>query len=351
MEDVLDVYTRPYDPRFPQVCLDEASTQLLADARPPLPPAPGHAARQDYEYVRHGTANCFMLYEPLRGWREVAVTERRTKVDWARVVKDLLDVRYPDAERVVLVQDNLNTHTPASLYEAFPPAEAGRLARRLEIHPTPRHGSWLNMAEVELSVLARQCLNRRIADLGALAAEVAAWVAARNAAGAAVDWRFATADARIKLKHLYPAPLQPGEPAVPEQLLAMGHDVPDGTMRLRRGNLDIDWRKRGSDAYFARARGASRRLAREIGAHFVDNPLWHIGRTITVHPLGGCPMGRGAAEGVVDPFGEVFGYPGLYVADGSVMPGPVGANPSLTIAALADRFADKMIEKANGTAG
>ena len=216
MEDVLGVYVRPYDPRFPQVCLDEASTQLLADARPPLPTAPGRAAREDYEYVRHGTANCFMLYEPLRGRRQVVVTERRTKLDWARVVKELLDVRYPAAERVVLVQDNLNTHTPASLYEAFPPAEASRLAGRLEIHPTPRHGSWLNMAEIELSVLARQCLSRRVADLEALAAEVAAWVDARNAAGAAVDWRFTTADARIKLHRLYPAPARAAESAVPQ---------------------------------------------------------------------------------------------------------------------------------------
>ncbi len=205
MEDVLDVYTRPYDPRFPQVCLDELSTQLLADSRPPLPAAPGHPAREDYEYVRHGTANCFMLYEPLRGWREVVVTERRTRVDWAHCIRALVDAHYPAAERIVLVQDNLNTHGPASLYQAFPPAEAKRLADRLEIHPTPKHGSWLNMAEIELGVLDRQCLARRLPHREAVAQEVAAWVAERNAAGVAVDWRFTTADARIRLKRLYPS--------------------------------------------------------------------------------------------------------------------------------------------------
>jgi hypothetical protein len=215
MEDVLDVYVRPYDPRFPQVCLDELSTQLLVDSRSPLPVAPGRPAREDYEYVRHGTANCFMLSEPLRGWRDVLVTERRTKVDWAECIRLLVDVYYPAAERIVLVQDNLNTHSPASLYEAFPPAEAKRLADRLELHPTPKHGSWLNMAEIELSVLARQCLDRRLADRATLATEVAAWVSARNAAGAAVDWRFTAADARIKLKHLYPIPLPP-KSAVPD---------------------------------------------------------------------------------------------------------------------------------------
>jgi hypothetical protein len=215
MEDVLDVYVRPYDPRFPQVCLDELSTQLLADSRPPLPVLPGEPAREDFEYVRHGTANCFMLCEPLRGWREVLVTDRRTKLDWAQCVKTLLDVHYPAAARVVLVQDNLNTHGPASLYEAFLPAEAKRLADRLEIHHTPKHGSWLNMAEIELGVLARQCLGRRLPDRDAVAAEVAAWVGERNAAAATVDWRFTTADARIKLKHLYPV-LQPLTCSVPD---------------------------------------------------------------------------------------------------------------------------------------
>jgi hypothetical protein len=205
MEDVLDVYTRPYDPRRPQVCLDEASKQLLADTRTPQPVAPGHPARADYEYKREGTANLFMCCEPLRGWRHVTVTERRTKVDWAHCVRDLVDVYYPDAECIVLVQDNLNTHTPASLYEAFPPAEAKRIAERLEIHATPKHGSWLNMAEIELSVLGRQCLDQRIADRQTLATEVAAWEDRRNTAATTVDWRFTTADARIKLKHLYPS--------------------------------------------------------------------------------------------------------------------------------------------------
>jgi DDE superfamily endonuclease len=205
MEDVLDVYTRPYDPRRPQVCLDEASKQLLAETRTPQPVAPGHPARADYEYKREGTANLFMCCEPLRGWRHVTVTERRTKVDWAHCVRDLVDVYYPDAECIVLVQDNLNTHTPASLYEAFPPAEAKRIAQRLEIHATPKHGSWLNMAEIELSVLGRQCLDQRLADRQTLAAAVAAWEDRRNTAAATVDWRFTTADARIKLKHLYPS--------------------------------------------------------------------------------------------------------------------------------------------------
>jgi len=204
MEDVLDVYARPDDPRFPQVCLDEASVQLVADARPPRPPAPGAPAREDYEYERRGTANLFLVCEPLRGRREVTVTERRTKVDWARVVKDLVDVHDPAAERIVLVLDNLNTHSPASLYEAFAPAEAQRIADRLEIHHTPKHGSWLNVAEIELSALGRQCLDRRLPGRATLAAEVAAWVAARNAERVAVDWRFTTADARIRLRHLYP---------------------------------------------------------------------------------------------------------------------------------------------------
>ncbi len=205
MEDVLDVYTRPYDPRFPQVCLDETSRQLLADAAPPLPVAPGRSAREDYEYVRRGVVNLFLVCEPLRGWRHVTVSDRRTRVDWAHCVKDLIDVRYPAAERIVLVQDNLNTHTPASLYEAFPPAEAKRLSDKLEIHYTPKHGSWLNMAEIELGVLAGQCLDRRLPDRTTLEQEVGAWAAERNAATRTVDWRFTTADARIKLKHLYPA--------------------------------------------------------------------------------------------------------------------------------------------------
>jgi hypothetical protein len=205
MEDVLAVSTRPYDPRRPQVCLDETSRQLLGEVTPSLPPAPGQPAREDYEYQRHGVCNVFLVCEPLRGWRHVTVSARRTRIDWAHCVKDLLDVCYPDAEQVVLVQDNLNTHTPASLYAAFEPAEAKRLADRLELHSTPKHGSWLNMAEIELSVLSEQCLDRRLADRATLEREVAAWQATRNGAGRGVDWRFTTEDARIKLKHLYPA--------------------------------------------------------------------------------------------------------------------------------------------------
>ena len=204
MEDVLDVYTRPYDPRFPQVCLDETSRQLLADVAPPLPAAPGHPARQDYEYARNGVCNLFLVCEPLRGWRHVTVSDRRTRLDWAYCSQELVDVHYPDAEKLVLVMDNLNTHSPASLYDAFPPAEAKRLADKLEIHYTPKHGSWLNMAEIELSVLAAQCLDRRLPDRPTLEEEVAAWEVERNAATRTIDWRFTTADARIKLKHLYP---------------------------------------------------------------------------------------------------------------------------------------------------
>ena len=204
MEDVLEVYTRPYDPRRPQVCLDETSRQLLAEVTPPLPVAPGRSAREDYEYERRGVCNLFLVCEPLRGWRHVTCSARRTRIDWAYCIKDLVDICYPDAEVIVLVQDNLNTHTPASLYEAFPPAEAKRLAERLELHYTPKHGSWLNMAEIELSVLSEQCLDRRLADRVSLEREVAAWVAARNATTTAIDWRFTTEDARIKLKRLYP---------------------------------------------------------------------------------------------------------------------------------------------------
>jgi len=205
MEDVLAVYTRPYDPRRPQVCLDETSRQLLGDVTPPLPVAPGHPARQDYEYARQGTCNLFLVCEPLRGWRHVTVSDRRTRLDFAHCIRELVDVHYPDAERIVLVMDNLNTHSPASLYDTFPPAEAKRLADKLEIHHTPKHGSWLNMAEIELHVLAGQCLDRRLPDRATLTAEVAAWEADRNAADSAIDWRFTTADARITLKHLYPA--------------------------------------------------------------------------------------------------------------------------------------------------
>jgi len=204
-EDVLAVYRRPYDPRRPQVCMDELSKQLLSDATPPLPMTAGRPQCSDYEYVRNGTANLFMLCEPLRGWRQVTVTARRTKRDWAHCVRALVDVHYPDAECIVLVLDNLNTHTPAALYEAFPPAEARRIAERLEIHHTPKHGSWLNMAEIELSVLSGQCLDCRMADQATLREEVAAWNMDRNTIGKGIDWRFTTADARIKLKHLYPS--------------------------------------------------------------------------------------------------------------------------------------------------
>ncbi len=206
MEDVLDVYTRPYDPLRPQVCLDETSRQLLGDATPPEPMAPGRVAREDYEYVREGVCNLFMLSEPLGAWRHVVLSERRTRIDFAHCIKELVDIHYPEAEKIVLVMDNLNTHTPASLYEAFEPGEAKRLADRLEIHYTPKHGSWLNMAEIELSVLAKQCLgNRRLPDQGTLGGEVGAWERERNGKSSTIDWRFTTADARIKLKHLYPS--------------------------------------------------------------------------------------------------------------------------------------------------
>ena len=204
MEEVLDLYQQPYDPARPMVCLDELSTQLLGDARPAQPMAPGWPARQDAEYERHGVANVFLCYEPLRGWRHATVTDRRTRQDWAGVIKELVDTQYPEAERIVLVQDNLNTHVLGALYEAFPAKEAHRLAAKLELHYTPKHGSWLNMAEIELSCLRRQCLDRRIPDTAILIAEVAAWETHRNALGGTVNWRFTTEDARIRLKHLYP---------------------------------------------------------------------------------------------------------------------------------------------------
>jgi transposase len=205
MEDVLDVYQRPYDPKRPQVSLDEASKQLLGEVQEPVPLQPGQPAREDYEYERHGTANLFLLSEPLRGWRHVKVTDHRTRIDFAQVIKELVDVHYPEAERIVLVMDNLNTHSPASLYAAFEPAEAKRLADKLEIHYTPKHGSWLNMAEIELSVLGRQCLAQRLPTKERLTDETAAWEARRNQHRVRIDWRFTTADARIKLKRLYPS--------------------------------------------------------------------------------------------------------------------------------------------------
>ncbi len=205
MEDILDVYERPYDPRFPQVCMDETSKQLVGETRTPLPAQPGRPARIDYEYERHGVRNLFLFVEPLRGWRYVSVTERRTKQDWAHAIRELVDVYYPEAERIVLVLDNLNTHVGSALYETFPPAEARRRLRRLELHYTPTHGSWLNMAEIEFSALGRQCLNRRIPDEAALVAEVAAWESTRNRHQTTITWRFTTQDARIKLYHLYPS--------------------------------------------------------------------------------------------------------------------------------------------------
>jgi hypothetical protein len=204
MEDVLDVYARPHDPARPVVCVDEGGKQLIGEVRPPLPARPGSPAKEDYEYERGGTANLFMAFEPLAGWRHVEVTERKTAADFARFLRLLSDGPLRDAAKIVLVCDNLNTHTPAALYEAFEPAEARRLAERFEWHYTPKHGSWLNVAEMELSALARQCLDRRIPDLEALRREVAAWEWARNVAAVRVDWQFTTADARVKLKKLYP---------------------------------------------------------------------------------------------------------------------------------------------------
>ena len=204
MEEVLDVYQRPYDERYPQVCLDEASKQLVQHVRDPLPAKPGQPAIVDYEYERNGTANLFMLSEPLTGRREVRVTARRTAVDYAHANRYLIDEMYPHAEKIVLVQDNLNTHHKSSLYAAFSPQEARRLLDKLEIHDTPKHGSWLNMAEIEWSVLGRQCLDQRIPDQATLTTEVAAWTRARNACRKKIHWHLTTADARVKLKRLYP---------------------------------------------------------------------------------------------------------------------------------------------------
>ena len=205
MEDVLDVYTRPYDPQRPQVCMDETSKQLVGESRVPVSAAPGRPARHDYEYVRNGVANLFMFCEPLAGKRRVKVTERRTRIEWAQAVRELVDEGYPQADKIVLVMDQLNTHGPASLYEAFPPAEAKRIADKLEIHHTPKHGSWLNMAEIELAVLGRQCLDRRMGDAEMLRREVGVWELDRNERTAKVNWRFTAADARIRLKRLYPS--------------------------------------------------------------------------------------------------------------------------------------------------
>jgi hypothetical protein len=206
MEDVLDLYTRPFDPARPLVCFDETSKQLVGEVRTPLPAIPGHPACYDTEYERHGTANLFLFAAPLLGWREIKITDHRTRIDFAEVMRDLGDVHFPDADRITLVLANLNTHDPASLYQAFAPAEAQRIRAKLDIHPTPKHGRRLNIAEIEFCLLSRQCLDRRIPDRATLTTEVAAWVAARNADGAAVEWRFTTEDARIKLRHLYPVP-------------------------------------------------------------------------------------------------------------------------------------------------
>ena len=205
MEDILDVYTRPYDSKYPLICMDEISKQLLRDVREGLLARPGRVERFDYEYERGGIVNLFLFCEPLSAKRWVNVTERRTRVDWANEIKALVDVRYPDADKIVLVLDNLNTHTPGSLYEVFAPAEAKRLADKLEIHYTPKHGSWLNIAEIELSVLSRQCLDQRVPDFQTLEGIVHAWQHRRDAEGGKVDWRFTTTDARAKLKRLYPS--------------------------------------------------------------------------------------------------------------------------------------------------
>lgn len=204
MEDVLDVYQRPFDLKYPLVCFDETPVQLVSETRKALPMKAGQPARYDYEYHREGTANLFLFFAPLQNWRHIKVTQRRTKTDWALCMQELVYVHFPQAERCILVEDQLNTHDPAALYEVFEPAEAKRILDRLEFHFTPKHGSWLNMAEIELSVLSRQCLDRYIPDPLTLAQEIGAWETERNSNGATVDWRFTTADARIKLKKLYP---------------------------------------------------------------------------------------------------------------------------------------------------
>jgi len=204
MEEVLDIYTRSYDPRYPQVCLDETSKQLVSETRVPIPVEPGQIERYDYEYERQGVCSLFMCFEPLRGWRHVTVSAHRTKQDFAHVQHDLVDVYYPNAEKIVLVLDNLNTHDFSALYEAFEPEEAWHMREKLEIQYTPKHGSWLNMAEIELAVVSGQCLDQRIGEEEMLRQEIAAWEAERNTQQVKVNWRFTTQDARIKLKRLYP---------------------------------------------------------------------------------------------------------------------------------------------------
>jgi hypothetical protein len=204
MENVLEAYQRPYDRLHPLICMDELSKQLTRETRTPLPAGPGRRECFDYEYERNGTANVFAFTEPLTGWRQLVVTDQRTKTDWAEAIRQLIDVYRPKAKRITLVMDNLNTHSLGSLYEAFPPEQARRLIRRLEVIHTPKHGSWLNMAEIELNVLTRQCLARRIPDKRTLVRETTAWQNERNRKQAAIDWQFTTNDARIKLRHLYP---------------------------------------------------------------------------------------------------------------------------------------------------
>lgn len=204
MEDILDLYAEPYEPRRPVVCFDERPYQLLRDKQDPLPMEPGRPRREDYEYEREGRCNLFLIFQPLAGWRHGEVTERRTSEDFAWQMKGLVDEVFPEAEVIRVVLDNLNTHTPAALYQTFPPEEARRLTRKLEFHYTPKHGSWLNMAEIEFSILARQCLNRRLPDRASVCREVKAWEEGRNAAKATVEWRFTTTDARLKLHRLYP---------------------------------------------------------------------------------------------------------------------------------------------------
>ncbi len=204
MEDVLDVYARAHNPRRPLVCFDESNKEQHRETVEPQPLAPGRPARSESTYERNGVSNLFMFFAPLENWRHVKVTDRRTSIDWAECMRELVDVHFPEAERIVVVMDNLSTHTPAALYTAFPPEEAKRIWDKLEFHYTPKHGSWLNMAEIELSVLSRQCLDRRIPDQDALRRETAAWAERRNTAKATIEWRFTTADARVKLRKLYP---------------------------------------------------------------------------------------------------------------------------------------------------
>jgi DDE superfamily endonuclease len=205
MEDVLEIYKRPYDAKFPVACFDETSKQLVSEVTKPIAASPGQTERYDYEYERKGVSNLFMLFEPLKGWRHVKTTDRRTKRDFAQCMKDIVDVHYPTAEKITVVLDNLNTHFPASLYHAFEPAEARRILNRLDLRHTPKHGSWLNMAEIELSILSKQCLDRRIPEIKTLRSEIATWEKKRNRQVAKMNWQFKTEDARIKLRKLYPS--------------------------------------------------------------------------------------------------------------------------------------------------